>query len=1017
MGMRGSKIVVLVLIVGTIGIWPLAADAPAMPGSSTPSSSPAYLPKPHDPAIDVDAAQPVVSTAVTATRVAGGEFQLPNQSGAGSAVGSEHPDLDLGYFNYVEVCIKVPQLFTGDIQLNYRCTGPGSNGAPESDGTVTIPNSMIPSDGAVHSYRIDMGLQPYWRGRLTGLSLKATAGALDLTDATINIGDLPGDTYAANRELPNKEDPKVGATHELESKHFRMVWSVERERLGFTEKDAEGCLRNAEEVWQVYMKILHMREPCRSMKPENETSQKLKINLLNIYNGYWMSGSPSGYGYLNIETSGLRVDPPTWVIPHELMHVFEMHQGGKMSGQWWESYANYGRERWLYYYSPFLFPDPQVPDETVSNLEKGFARMAHWFIPHPRDYYLCWPIFLYLDENPDHLPLLGGGDFTPKLWQQAQAGDTIFDTVQRLTNGATSTKDIIGLYARRNVTWDYSHQAALRKNADIDSKSLSRDDLTELDQTGEDPTWWRVPLDRAPQQGGYAVHELAPTPGDKSRTISVNFRGLPDKARGADWRTSLVVVDDSGHTRYSSMWRNGTNSVTLAADENKVYLVVAATPDPYLPGEFDDEAFPYQSHPQRQRFPYEVQITGAVPRELHNSSTAGLIQHPNGGGWKSPTSTVDPTAYVGPNARVLDTAKVESNARLEDFAVVKDNASVRDHAVISGHGVVEAASIVKDFAKVRDWGMVSADAVVGYQARVIQHGSVSGKGSVSDFATVEGYAGVTRDSPADRVGGDAVLSGDYASGRTVLNGFQFGFLPYQGTLQKWIDERKAPAHLFLDYEFDQTNDSLAKDFYGTSDGILKGAPEWNAGDGGRKGFLVFNGASQFVSLPGEAGDFHECTIMAWARPDGGAPNQPIFFFGAAADRFFYATLNNGNNPPQLVVRYKGTDLTVTSDSPLVLQGWIHIAIALNGQTATLFINGKTAGSAPCSLTADQFLAPNVTTGRQQNYLARGMGDQLPFFKGALDGFRVYSKAFTEDELQQILNSSAAATAKPSPTSQ
>src|SRR4029077_2933532 len=155
-------------------------------------------------------------------------------------------------------------------------------------------------------------------------------------------------------------------------------------------------------------------------------------------------------------------------------------------------------------------------------------------------------------------------------------------------------------------------------------------------------------------------------------------------ARGADWRASLVVVSDSGVIRYSSMWNTGTNSVTLAANENKVYLVVAATPNTFLFGAFDDTIYPYQlTNPQipgsvlsqqRTRFPYEVQITGAAPKETDNGGPAGLVQHANGGGWKSPTATVDATAYIGPNARALGNARVRNHARLEDFAVVKDTA-------------------------------------------------------------------------------------------------------------------------------------------------------------------------------------------------------------------------------------------------------------------------------------------------------------------------------------------------------
>ena len=49
--------------------------------------------------------------------------------------------------------------------------------------------------------------------------------------------------------------------------------------------------------------------------------------------------------------------------------------------------------------------------------------------------------------------------------------------------------------------------------------------------------------------------------------MTVNFQGLPDAARGADWSASFIVIADDGSERYSTLWSSGNNSVTLAANE------------------------------------------------------------------------------------------------------------------------------------------------------------------------------------------------------------------------------------------------------------------------------------------------------------------------------------------------------------------------------------------------------------------------------------------------------------------
>src|SRR5262249_15920761 len=146
-----------------------------------------------------------------------------------------------------------------------------------------------------------------------------------------------------------------------------------------------------------------------------------------------------------------------------------------------------------------------------------------------------------------------------------------------------------------NVVWDYSHRSALTTAANTgDADFLQRWVIAELRQRPDDPSWWRVPPEKAPMQGAYKIHQLIPQGTGAGRVVSVNFHGLPIASRGADWRASFVVVSDSGTVRYSGMWNTGTNSVTLASNENTLYLVVAGTPNSFLFGAFDDLSYPYQ---------------------------------------------------------------------------------------------------------------------------------------------------------------------------------------------------------------------------------------------------------------------------------------------------------------------------------------------------------------------------------------------------------------------------------------
>ena len=123
----------------------------------------------------------------------------------------------------------------------------------------------------------------------------------------------------------------------------------------------------------------------------------------------------------------------------------------------------------------------------------------------------------------------------------------------------------------------------------------------------------------------YATHELVPTGSGAGRVVTVNLRGYVNPDLQSDWRAALVVVNDSGVSRYSSLWSSGSNSVTLAANENKVYLTVAATPGQYLIPSNSESEQPYISHPARERYPYEIQVTGATPK---GSGTGGSTRRP-----------------------------------------------------------------------------------------------------------------------------------------------------------------------------------------------------------------------------------------------------------------------------------------------------------------------------------------------------------------------------------------------------
>jgi hypothetical protein len=542
------------------------------------------------------------------------------------------PDLDLGFNDFLEIRVRVPANYADSIDIYYGTTATtGFSGAR----LISIPNARIPKDGVFHTYRIDVGPEPWWRSSLRDLRIDpGNASGVAFAIDYLRVGDEPNPTVYQPRFTT--KCPAVGgatppeavfgpgtAVSSLESKRFRFIWnSNTTAQSGWNTNTARGTLRNLEESWQVMVKILGYREPCFPVGTNSGTA--FKLNVTSYYGGYWAGlddHNGTSLAQLNITPDGLQVDPPTWIIPHELMHCIQFHNtSGNVNGEWYETHANYARERWLQHFQ-VLYPNR-------SNIDALGVRDGHFMMSSGRNYYLTWPFMYYVDTNPDNLPDLSEG-MIKRVWQETQPGEFAMTALDRITP-TTSLKDLSGYYARRCATWDFSNQTAMTAELNAqDPTRNARHFFTDLIQRPDAPTWWRVPPNKAPAQGAYAMHELIPTGSGAGRVVSVNLQGLTDSARGADWRASLIAVSDTGVERYTPLWSNGSSSITLAANENKLYLSVAGTPDVYHYGGHDESAFRFRSHPSRSRFHYQVQVTGATPqapRQLEASS----VKQPSG---------------------------------------------------------------------------------------------------------------------------------------------------------------------------------------------------------------------------------------------------------------------------------------------------------------------------------------------------------------------------------------------------
>jgi carbonic anhydrase/acetyltransferase-like protein (isoleucine patch superfamily) len=604
-----------------------------------------------------------------------------------------------------------------------------------------------------------------------------------------------------------------------------------------------------------------------------------------------------------------------------------------------------------------------------------------------------------MDENPDDLPDLVSAFpvLSAKIWQNNPSGTTPpLVTLENMTP-ITTVQDILGYYARRMATFDFSHQSAIASALNGQNPTVwRRQHVTELARVPDKPGWWRVPNEIAPMQSGYAIHRLIPTGSGDGRVVTVDFQGLHHAARQTGWRASFVAVSDGGQERYTLLWSQGVGTITLAADENQLYLAVAAAPDAIPYAGHNDLTWPYRSDPGKQRMHYEIAVGGATPNESANGSTAGLVQHANGGGWKSTGAQVDDTAYIGPNARVLGTAQVRNNARIEDYAVVQNSADIFDNAVISGHALIMNDAEVRGNAKIRDWAIVSGNStLIQGNAIVAQHARA--QGLIDNDAIVKGVAILQGGTD---LSGDAVIDGDYMAGRIHTTGFAFGHLPYTGVPDTWI--RPAPDRITASYSFDAPRDTVTLDDYGALEAFVRGAPGWIAGDATHVGFYALNGVDQWISLERLVADTSTWTFTAWVKPLGGAADQALLWIGDGANKHLSITPDDGGGRARFSIGDGAATQELVAPEPLLLNVWSHVALTLDGAIGTLYINGSTVASGAVTIPPDRLLPPNTGAAEAHCYLGRSQGSSMAPLRGAIDDVRFYRRALGGSEIGAMI---------------
>ncbi len=382
----------------------------------------------------------------------------------------------------------MPANFNQDLTISF---GTSTHTGFSSDRQFTIPAAEAAKDGLFHVYRLDLGLQVWWKDTLNDLRLQplgSTGAAQTASIDYVEVGDVPNDVlsvYSTNLNMA----PGVTAQsrQSVQSKHFVFWYDPNVNPGGQTDWSTmtHNALHMLEEAYQVYTKVDGYKEPFTYVSGD---ATRYKINMTTWYSGYWESGP-----YFNVDTTGLQDEGSGNPVPHEFGHVVDSQQGAALAGGHWESHANYHKDSWAEWFSPY-FPSNQQATMSLWPLEWSNFRQDS-----PRLIYADYRIFTVLQNYSPGLEA--------QLWYAGSANMTVFDKLATILPKGQTVANVVAAAESHWPMLDFQNLAG--DGGTVSTASLMRAQLwdnatdqanyfyltgstlvPEADQSG----WYQVPL-------------------------------------------------------------------------------------------------------------------------------------------------------------------------------------------------------------------------------------------------------------------------------------------------------------------------------------------------------------------------------------------------------------------------------------------------------------------------------------------------------------------------------------------
>jgi arabinan endo-1,5-alpha-L-arabinosidase len=159
--------------------------------------------------------------------------------------------------------------------------------------------------------------------------------------------------------------------------------------------------------------------------------------------------------------------------------------------------------------------------------------------------------------------------------------------------------------------------------------------------------------------------------------------------------------------------------------------------------------------------------------------------------------------------------------------------------------------------------------------------------------------------------------------------------------------------------------------------------------------LGLDGISQYALLPNPVAN--ASTFMAWVKWDGGAEWQRIFDFGNGIGSYLFLSpmVNSGNMRFAITTNGNGAEQRIDAPFPLPTNSWCHVAVTVDGSVGLLYLDGV-----PVATNSSLTLRPWQTLSTA-NYIGHSQFSMDPLFQGEVSSFRIFGRALSGPEIQNL----------------